>query len=136
MRLVAGPPCGGKTTYVRTHAESGERIVDFDDIIEGLGFERYSASPLVIEQARLIWMGAIPGADWVIWTAPQRRQRGRLRSMHQADVIVVMAPMDVCLERARAERPTSWQQGIRSWFAEWEPSRSGRESIVWTVEER
>jgi hypothetical protein len=129
--LVAGPPCGGKTTFVADRARRGERVVDFDDIVEGLGGARYQADPAMAAAAGRIWVASLP-ADWVVWCAPRRRDRGRFREQHQAQVVVVMASLEECLRRADADRPPPWQAAIRAWFAAWEPSRSGREFIVRT----
>ena len=132
MILVAGPPCGGKTQYVRDHRQVHENVLDYDDIVESLGKPRYEAGPAIAAQARRIWGDSLPMADWVIWTAPRRGDRGRFRSQFGAHVIVVMASMETCLARAEALRPPRWQQAIREWFAAWEPSRSGREVIIRT----
>jgi predicted kinase len=131
MILVAGPPCGGKTTYVAEHRTPGQNIVDFDDIVEMLGKPRYEAGPEIAEQARRIWVASLPMADWVIWTAPRRQDRGRFRGQFGAQVVVVMASMEECLDRAES-RPVVWQEHIRRWFAIWEPSRSGSETIIRT----
>jgi len=129
--LVAGPPCAGKTTYVRSHADTNDRIVDFDDIVEGLTGVRYGPhSPETIQEARRLWVQALPDADWVIWTAPRRADRGRFRSQHTAEVVVVVAPLETCLRRAAENRPPSWPALIYEWFRAWEPSRSGAETIV------
>jgi predicted kinase len=132
MILVAGPPCGGKTHYVAEHRSPNENVLDFDDIVEDLGKPRYEAGPDIIRQARVIWTASLPRADWVIWTAPTRQERGRFRSQFGARVIVVMASMQVCLERAETERPSTWQKHIREWFSAWAPSTSGMEVIVRT----
>jgi hypothetical protein len=131
MILVAGPPASGKTTFAREHAEAGETVVDFDDIVESLGGVRYQATPEIAFQAQRIWTASLP-APWVIWCAPRRRDRGRFRSQYQAQVIVVLASMQTCLDRAEVERPEHWQEAIRAWFAAWEPSRGGNELIVRT----
>lgn len=133
MILVAGPPCGGKTTYVNEHAADGDTVLDFDDIVEQITGDRYMRTPTVIAQARAEWTKRLPTSDWVIWTAPHRTQRGRLRTKHHAAVIVVTASLEACLRRAEAERPKSWQTAIRQWFTDWEPSRSGREQIIDTT---
>jgi len=132
MILVAGPPCGGKTTYVRNHALPEDKTLDYDDIIEELGATRYTRDPHVMAQAQCLWIERMPSTTWAILTAPRRSERGRFRAMHHASVVVVMAPMDICLERAASERPLPWQDAIRRWFALWQPSTSGREMIVRT----
>ena len=130
-RLVAGPPCGGKTTFVKVRALPHESVLDFDDIVERLTGDRYAEqAPKVLAEARRQWKAALPAADWVVWTAPRRVDRGRFRSQFNAQVYVVMAPLGVCLERAKRERPPPWEDLIRRWFADWEPSRSGQETIV------
>ena len=132
MILVAGPPCGGKTTYVREHMRPGQRVVDWDDIIEELGGTRYEPTPGVVARAHHVWRDRIPGADWMVWLAPKRATRGSFRQRYNARVVVVMAPMAICLERAAKERPPIWQANILQWFSEWTPSSSGRETIVMT----
>jgi predicted kinase len=131
MILVAGPPCGGKTTYVRNRALPEDKTLDYDDIVESLGKPRYEAGPEIAKQARRIWVASLPMADWVIWTAPRRRDRGRFRAQFGAEVVVVMASLTECLERAET-RPPAWADHIHRWFAMWEPSRSGQETIIRT----
>lgn len=133
MILVAGPPCGGKTTYVSQHAAPTDVVLDFDDIVEQLCGDRHTRDRQIVEQARAEWARRIPLADWVIWTAPRRAQRGRFREQHHAQVIVVKASLDECLRRAAQARPPEWQTMVRHWFSDWEPSRSGREQIIDTT---
>lgn len=134
MILVAGPPCGGKTTYVQQHARTTDVVLDFDDIVERITHgNRYTTDPNVLNQARTEWAQRIPTADWVIWTAPRRAQRGRFRTQHGATVIVVTANVSECLHRATQHRPPEWQNMIHRWFTDWEPSRTGREQIIDTT---
>lgn len=133
--LVAGPPCAGKSTFAREHMAPGDSILDFDDLTEELGATRYQASEPQREEAGRLWKARLsayrdPGTLWVIWTAPRRAQRGRFRSMYHARVVVVAPPISVCLERAKAERPPDWPDAIARWFRQWEPSRSGRETVI------
>ena len=122
MILVAGPPCGGKTTYVQQHALATDTILDFDDIVERLTGDRYTRTPATIAAARAEWKRCLPDADWVIYSAPRSSQRASLRKQYGANAIVVTASIDECLRRARASRPASWQELIRQWFADWQPS--------------
>lgn len=132
MILIAGPPCGGKSTYARKHAKAGQAILDFDDIVEEISGDRYNRSPDVVAAARKEWGLRLPSSDWVIWSAPRQRDRGNFRNQFDATVLVVWATEGECLLRAAA-RPPSWQPAIRRWFMQWEPSRSGREQLINTT---
>lgn len=132
MILIAGPPCGGKSTYAGQHAAATDLVLDFDAIAERIAGQRYSRDPGVMAAARAEWHAKLPDADWVIWNAPRRAQRGRFRSQWGASVLVVTASREECLRRAADARPPSWQQLVRQWFAAWEPSQSGREQIITT----
>ena len=130
MILIAGPSCGGKSTYVQQHANPTDVVLDFDDIVEQLTGTRYTRTPHILKQAQAEWTRRLPLSDWVIWTAPRRTQRGRFRSQWNANIIVVKASLDTCLTRAAQHRPLEWQTLIRHWFRDWEPSKSGREQII------
>lgn len=129
--LVAGPPCGGKTTYVTEHAQHGEQIVDFDDMLRIKGYGYGEAPSHVVSQVYQDWLRMQQVAPWVIWNAPKRWQRGQFRR-NGGRSIVVMASEAECLARAEAERPPAWQGYIRGWFRAYEPSRSHGDLIVWT----
>jgi predicted kinase len=132
MILVAGPSCGGKTTFVRQRAMPEDAVLDFGDILEELGDFRYAASPETKAKARLLWTERLPFSDWVIWSAARREDRGRFRAQFEAQVYVVLAPLFICLDRARQERPPGWEAVVTEWFGAFEPSRSGQEEMVWT----
>jgi len=129
--LVAGPPCGGKSTYVRDHISAGQSVVDFDEIVEELGFERYRAPQEAQAKAYALWLQRCETADWLVWTAPKRWQRGRFRGKGGRSV-VVLASAEECLARAAESRPPEWESLIRGWFRAYEPSRSGGDEVVWT----
>jgi hypothetical protein len=123
--LVSGPPCGGKTTFARSHSDS---VLDYDDLVEELGGDRYGKSP----EAYAAWLARLPFAEWVVWSSPQRRQRARFRSRWNARSVVVLASPEVCHSRAEKERPPAWHALIDQWFALYEPSTSGSDLIVRT----
>lgn len=37
LHVICGPPCSGKSTYVREHAEDGDLLVDYDVIAQAFG---------------------------------------------------------------------------------------------------
>lgn len=124
--LVCGPPCSGKTTYVREHASEEDRIVDFDDIREALAGDRYEASRAVDIRAAEMWSEQLEqrhdGVTWVVWAAPTKKQRASIRQRFDAEVRVLSTDRETCLERAREERPPQYLAAIEQWFETWQPA--------------
>lgn len=132
VTLIAGPPCAGKNTYLRQHADSDDLIIDYDALavalqLDAASHERVDAHKPFIYEARdailerLGGAGHQVGAVWVINSGARQRSRQQYRERYDAHVVVVYAPEKVCLERARCERPTAWQGYVRQWFAQYEP---------------
>jgi|HubBroStandDraft_2_1064218.scaffolds.fasta_scaffold165477_4 hypothetical protein len=89
LTIVTGPPCVGKTTYVRQHAEPGDIIIDLDDLITALGGNSHDPSPAVLRVAQAARVTAIRSATichrdgapvWVIDTSPPAWLRARYRA--------------------------------------------------------
>lgn len=70
LTVVTGPPCAGKSTYVRQHAKPGDVIVDFDAIAQALG------SPVTHGHDRHIWKVTIETRDTAITTAVRCHHQG------------------------------------------------------------
>ena len=51
IHVVTGPPCAGKSTYVRENAKSGDLRVDYDLIAQALGAENSHAAEGIVKQA-------------------------------------------------------------------------------------
>src|SRR5262245_57291967 len=82
VRLVCGPPAAGKTTYVKTHAQPDDIVIDLDEIAreQGVGRDRSGlAVELLLEErnARLEALALEPAerTAWVVLTAPSRTLR-------------------------------------------------------------
>lgn len=128
-RLIFGPPCGGKSTYVETHADADAVVVDLDRIARGLGaagdHERTPAQTALAIEAReavLERLETDPPSDapevWIVATASTRADRDAWRARFpEASAVLVWAPPEVCQERAAAHRPQRWQDVIAQWFA-------------------
>lgn len=135
--LVAGPPCSGKTTYVREHAEPRESVLDYDEVYAELSGdplhvrdERYREQ-VDAEFRRLLRIGA----DWIIRCAPQRGHRATLRKLCRARSVVLAVPAEVCLERLEAsDRPPEVKErqarAIHEWWGSYEPSSSPAETVI------
>jgi hypothetical protein len=139
VRLVAGPPCAGKTAYVREHAELGDVILDADLIYSALtGGELYGRQPDA-SLWPIVW-AARDGAMrelarqrfssrsvWIVQTAAERAMRARFRATTGAEVLVLETPADVCKARASARftdrvRLAEYCDAIDRWWAVYTPS--------------
>ena len=118
IRVITGPPCGGKSTYVKEHAKAGDLIVDFDDLVEAFGGKRYEADGLIREaavEARKSAINAACGSESTAWI---------IDTVHadpfeeDEEVIVIDPGFDACMERAKADgRPQSTFKGIEKWYS-------------------
>ncbi|MHA6626899.1 AAA family ATPase [Pseudonocardia sichuanensis] len=104
--LVCGPPCAGKTTYVREHAQLDDLVLDQDE----LGHSRY--------QRALTELRYHHGRAWVIRCLPTQQRREAFAEHIGATRTVLLQPStEVLMQRARA-RPESARhvQAVRSWL--------------------
>lgn len=80
--LVCGPPAAGKSTYVKTHAASGDYVVDLDTIARQHGFGRSRPNDAVGDLLRIrnAYLAALANEPpertaWVIIGAPSASLR-------------------------------------------------------------
>lgn len=123
--VVVGPPCAGKTTYVRAEAAEGDVIVDYDALAAALGApDPYARPPgvarlaLVARRAVVAALIASPPNGWRAWVIHSRPSAKQVRAYTEAGAgFVLLDPGEaVCRERARAERPKSWGDHIGEWY--------------------
>lgn len=133
VTLVAGPPCGGKTSLVEDEAQRGDLVVDLDAIAAAISGCRLYDKPEVLEPfvfevrdallAKLASGRDAPPAAWVVDCAPERARREGISARLAARVRLVMPPVEECHRRASAAgRPAAWHSFIDSWFERFEPS--------------
>ncbi|UBU10018.1 AAA family ATPase [Nonomuraea gerenzanensis] len=131
VTLVAGPPCSGKSTYVREQALASDLVVDYDALAAALRVdgELYahldSHRPFVTEARDAVLDRVVLGNHgvrrvWVMASAAKRAVRESYRRRYGAAVVVVWAPEEVCLRRAMGERPAAWWGHVRGWFEAYE----------------
>ena len=128
LYVITGPPCGGKSTYVRERARPGDFVVDLDRLALAITSEdtphhEYpahirSAAIFIRKQAVAIALVMSRGSDaYVIHAKPGAAARATYKR-HRAVFVEQSAPLDVLLKRARAERPEWVVPMIREWFTE------------------
>lgn len=124
--LVYGPPCAGKTTWVRAHASPGDTIVDWDQLAVNAGspvthdHPPYFAAAASRERKRLEARIAHTdrGVAFVIRTLPNPRDVDDLVERLRVTTVKRVDPGEgVCMERARAaNRPVEVLQAIHNWY--------------------
>jgi hypothetical protein len=105
--LVTGPPCAGKTTHVRQHAQPGDLILDADTI--GRAAMNRALAQLPQHQ----------GTAWVIRCAPGPKARRHLAQQIGATELIHLVEPEHVLVRRAAHRPHPRRHiaALAQWFA-------------------
>ncbi|MEU3899750.1 hypothetical protein [Streptomyces sp. NPDC045251] len=129
--LVAGPPCAGKSTFVRAHGGDRDLVLDFDALADAMSlvdpWVQVDAHVPLISEARdavlerLLLGGHDVRRCWVLATAPKRATRAHYRNRYGARVVLLMPSEETCLLRAMRDRPEPHQGWVRKWFDAYEP---------------
>ncbi len=123
LTVVTGPPCSGKTTYVRTRARPGDIVIDFDTMAQAFGsptpHDHSAETRHVTMMAR---RAAIDAAITVsgktdVWIVDCNITPHRMRAYRQAGANIVGLEADRGTLHARAdrERPALWHKLIEGW---------------------
>ena len=125
IHIITGPPCAGKSTYVKENAKAGDLRVDYDLIAQALGAENSHAAEGLVKQAAFdAREGAIatalknPAAEsWIIHTTPSEDHL-KLYADAGADMVELDPGYEVCMERAIADgRPQQTIDGIEKYYS-------------------
>lgn len=126
IHVIIGPPCAGKSTFVKENAKENDLRVDFDLLAECLGnSKKHEATGLVKEAAFKAREGAIetalknPDAEsWIIHTSPTKAQMAAYEKAG-AEIIALEVSKEECLARAERDgRPQTTIDGINKYFSE------------------
>ena len=124
--LVVGPPCGGKTTWVRSHAGPDDLVIDWDDIAVQCGSpvthdhpaEYADRASQIRNQLESRVTTMTDGTAYVIRTlADPYTRRKVVERLRATQVKVIAPPADVVNERAsQANRRPDIFRVIRDWY--------------------
>lgn len=124
--VVYGPPCSGKTTFVKNNARSDDLILDMDKIWQALSindmYKRSDALRQNVFKVRDDIMDMIKTrtGQWhdayVIGSYPDKYERNRIVSTLGAEEIYIECTKDECEKRAKTNRPKEWLDYIEDWF--------------------
>jgi dephospho-CoA kinase len=122
ITIVTGPPCSGKSTYIRQHAKPGDIVIDMDRLALALTAEdtkpfEYSdkvrkiaraARGAAVREALAIAQGERYLGVYIIHTDPSGDQRMMYRAAN-ARVVEINPGKEVCLERLKSRPPENQQ---------------------------
>lgn len=125
--IVYGPPCAGKTTWVKEVSTPDDLIVDIDRLYAAVrcescdSYEKPNAvknNVFAIRDTLLDniktrygrWQNA-----YVIGGFPYRSERERMETKLNASSIYINTPKEICLERAKL-RPSEWERYVLDWY--------------------
>lgn len=125
--IVYGPPCSGKSTWVKENATSEDIILDIDNIWQMITInDRYikpsrlnqnvfSIRDCIIEMIRMRtgkWHNA-----YIIGGYPLATDRERLEQLLGATSIFINESKEICLDRAKNRE--GWSKHIDDWFRDY-----------------
>lgn len=124
IRVVTGPPCAGKSTYVQENRKDKDVVVDYDLIAQALGSTEPYGSMGAIRTCALSARDRVTDLcierdfdSWVIRTELGQDDKELFR-LAGAEFIEVDPGEDVCIARAEEEgRPDDCIEAIRAWYA-------------------
>jgi predicted kinase len=122
ITVVTGPPCSGKSTYVRTHAKPGDIVIDFDTLAQALGSPNphdhtASVRNVTIRMRRAAIEAALRVHDVNVWIVDCTISPDRMQAYRRAGAVIrtMVADKAELHRRASVERPGLWHRLIDEW---------------------
>lgn len=131
IRVVTGPPCAGKSTYVQEHRADKDVVVDYDLIAQALGSTEPHGSQGAIRTCALSARDRVTDLcverdfdSWVVRTELDADEREMFR-LAGAEFVELDPGEDECIARAEAEgRPQDCIDAIHAWYAKHDKERN------------
>lgn len=132
LTIIAGPPGAGKSTYMDQHAQPGDLRIDSDLEADRLGINRYTenwADRVRLLKARNDRLRELhtSNADRAWFTAllgkPEHRAHFT-KLLQPAEVIVILTPAEICIERIEKTRQAHtgvMRRSVARWFQQYVP---------------
>ena len=124
ITAVAGPPCGGKTTYVQEHAAPDDLVIDFDHIAQRLGStSTHDHTPEAITAAKAEWIRQVRDLEqgnttqdraWIVSAS----SKAETRIPHHELVMCDPGQPEAQRRATQAGRPDEWPELITQWYAD------------------
>lgn len=126
LYVVTGPPCAGKSTWVRERAQTGDIVVDLDRLalaITAEGTPHHSYPGHIRGAAIQVRRAAVSvalaycrtGNSYVIHAKPSDKAL-KLYKRYRPQIVELTAPYSVLVERAKAERPPHILASLATWW--------------------
>lgn len=122
IMLVTGPPCAGKTRYVREHKHPDDIVIDADLLAQALGSGSTHDHPGAIKalaaKLRDVATTEVVRSGrraWIISASPT----AEAQILH-SDSVCIDPGIATCMARAEG-RPHWTQEAIAEWYAKREP---------------
>lgn len=123
--IVAGPPCAGKSTYVRNSFKKGDLVYDYDTLhgaLSGQGSHQHldGIKPFVFAARDAVFDALEKRKEQAAWIITSTKSREALQGMAErfgAEIVFLDVSREEAHRRADLDgRPEAWHGYIDAWF--------------------